>query len=395
MKIKLTNFLAIVCLLALIVCGCVKSQPTGFSGITYDDDILYFGSMDGQIIAVNLSARSQHLIFPAGGEWSYAIIMASGGGFSCGPTFTPVAIYGVPAVDGDLVFIGGYNGKVYALSALARSQNLDFPQTRENEWFYPKTSKVVGNIVGSPVVSDGAIYLTSSDGKVYSLDGDFGDKRWESDILDNKLWSTPCVEGDSVYITTFDGHLYALSVEDGGVTWSFTMESGIGFVSSPLVYEGTIFASSFDGNLYAVEIGGDEHLWEFSGGNCFWATPVASNGTLYAGCLDGKVYAIDADNGTELWSFDVGSPIVVSPLLKDDLLIVTSDAGVIYLLETDATVYNRVVKEVSVDVSVRAATCVQDGIVYVRGQDNYLYAADIDRGEVIWRLPLSITEDDN
>lgn len=390
MKIKLAKFPFIICLLAVTVVGCAQSQPTGFSGVTYDEGVLYLGAMDGKIMAVNLSARSQNLTFPAAGEWSYAIRELSGGGFSCGSKSTPVAIYGVPAVDGDLVFIGGYNGRVYAMNASARSRGLDFPQTRGKEWFYPKTGGAIGGVVGSVVVGDDAVYVTSSDGKVYSLDRDFGDERWESDILGDKLWSTPGIEGDSVYITTFDGHLYALSAEDGGVTWSFATESGIGFVSSPLVHNGTLFAGSFDNKLYAVEVGRDEPLWEFSGGNCFWSAPVVSNGAVYAACLDGRVYAIDADNGTGLWSFDAGSPIVVSPLLSDDLLIVASDSGVIYLLKTGAAVDDRVVSEVSIGISVQAAPCVREGIVYVRGQDNFLYAVDIDRGKVLWRLPLSM-----
>ena len=387
MKIKRASFLFIIFLLA--VTGCAGSQPTGFSGVTCDDGFLYLGSLEGKIMAVNLSARSENLTFPAPGEWAYPLRESSGGGFSCGPRSIPVAIYGVPAVAEDRVFIGGYNGRVYALNASARSQGREFPQTRESEWFYPKVGGALGSVVGSPVAGDDAIYVTSSDGRVYCLDRDFGDKRWESALLSEKLWSTPCVEGDSLYLTTFEGRLYALSAEDGSVTWSFTTKSGIGFVSSPLVYEGTLFAGTFDRRLYAVKVGENESLWEFPAGNCFWATPVAGNGTVYAGCLDGRVYAIDANNGTELWSFDAQSPVVVSPLLSGDLLIVASESGAIYLLKTAAVVDNRVVSEVSIGVPVQAAPCVQDGIVYVRGQDNFLYAVDIERGEVTWRLPLS------
>ena len=386
-----------VSLLGLVLASCVPggTQPAqGWSGITLNDGILYMGSKDGKIMAVNPSARSQNLSFPADGEWEYPITAPSGGGLSCSQTSASVAIYGTPAVDEALVFSGGYNGKVYALNASARSQNLDFPQMRDNEWFYPKTSEVIGAIVGSPVISEDAIYVTSSNGKVYCLDKHFGDEKWESDVLAKKLWSTPYIEGDKVYISTFDGHLYALSAEDGSITWSFATESKIGFVSSPAVYEGTIFAGSFDGNLYAVEIGESEPLWNFTGGNCFWATPVVSNSTVYAGCLNGKIYAIDATNGTELWSFDVGSPIVVPPLLVDDSLVVVSDSGEVYILKTGAAVDNdnRKVKNFPIDVSdvsVQATPCAQEGIVYIRGQDNCLYALDIEQGQVIWKFPLT------
>jgi len=359
-KTNLTKFVVLFCLFSLLAFGCAEA-PTGFSGITRGDGILYVGSMDGKIIAVNASARSQQLHFPADGEWVYAITTTSQGGLSCGPVSTPVAIYGIPAVDEDLVFIGTYNGKVYALSTLARSQNLNFPQTRDKEWFYPKTDEVIGSVVGSPVVSDDAIYVTSSNGKVYSLHKDFGDQKWESDILANKLWSTPYIEGDKVYISTFDGHLYALSADDGSITWSFATESKIGFVSSPVVSNGVIFVGSFDRNLHAVKVES----------------------------IDGEIYAIDAGNGTQLWSFDAGSPIVASPLLVDDLLIIACDSGEVYVLKTEATGDDRIVNQLSIGTSIRASLCASGDVVYMRGQDNCLYALDVKQGKETWNFTLT------
>jgi len=383
-------FLIAVSLFGLVLASCVPggAQPAkGWSGITSNNGTLYMGSMDGKIMAVNPSARTQQLHFPADGEWEYPITAPSGGGLSCSQTSASVAIYGTPAVDGDLVFIGGYNGKVYAFSGLARSQNLNFPQTRDKEWFYPKTSEVIGAIVGSPVISEDAIYVTSSDGKVYSLDKDFGDQRWESDVLAKKLWSTPYVEGNKVYVSSFDGHLYALSAEDGSITWSFASESKIGFVSSPAVSNGVIFVGSFDRNLYAVKVESNETLWKFAGDNCFWATPLVSNNVVYAGCLDGEIYAIDAGNGTQLWSFDAGSPIAVSLILVDDSLVVAAESGNVYVINPKTGIGERIRNpgndnKPTINALVQATPCVQEGIVYIRGQDNYLYALDIKQGEV-------------
>jgi len=383
-------FLIAVSLFGLVLASCVPggAQPAkGWAGITSNNGTLYMGSMDGKIMAVNASARTQQLHFPADGEWEYPITAPSGGGLSCSQTSASVAIYGTPAVDEALVFIGGYNGKVYALNTSARSQNLDFPQMRDNEWFYPKTNEVIGAIVGSPVVSEDAIYVTSSNGKVYSLDKDFGDQRWESDVLAKKLWSTPYVEGDKVYVSSFDGHLYALSAEDGSITWSFATESKIGFVSSPVVSNGVIFVGSFDRNLYAVKVESNETLWKFAGDSCFWATPLVSNNVVYAGCLDGEIYAIDAGSGTQLWSFDAGSPIVVSPILVDDSLVVAAESGNVYVINSKTGTGERIRNpgndnKPTINALVQATPCVQEGIVYIRGQDNYLYALDIEQGEV-------------
>ncbi|MDH5364377.1 MAG: PQQ-binding-like beta-propeller repeat protein, partial [Dehalococcoidia bacterium] len=374
--------------LALSAGGCVGGQqkPLGFSGVISYDGILYLGSTDGKVMAVDPSARNQEMSFPSSeGEWYFAITMPSKG-ISCGPSSVPVNIYDTPTVVGESVCIGIYNGKVLMMSPSARSQNLPFPQTRSGEWTYPRTEDVIEPIVGSPVANDDTVYVCSSDGRVYALDMTYGDEKWKSDPLGDKLWITPLVKEETVYVSTFDGHIYALSAKDGSLLpWAFKAEAG--FVSSPVLYENVIFVGSFDRNLYAVRVGDNEPLWKFPGGNWFWAAPVVANGVVYAGCLDGKVYAIDSKAGNELWEFDAGSPIVSSPALADDLLVVACDSGKVYALDIFK---GEPINEVSIDAPVRASLCMQEGIVYIRAQDNCLYAVDVGKGKTNWRFPLTI-----
>jgi outer membrane protein assembly factor BamB len=387
--------LIMVSLFGLVLASCVPggTRPAeGWSGTTFDNDILYMGSRDGKVVAVNSSSSSV--------EWSYSITTASQG-VSCGQTSTPAAIYGTPVADGDLVYVGSYSGKVLALSTAARSQDLDFPQKRNGEWEWacPKTGKESNAIVASPAVGEDAIYVASSNGRVYSLDKEFGDLNWESDILveegEKKLWTSPVIQGDTMYVSTFDGHIYALSVKTGDLSpWAFKSE--VGFVSLPVIYNDIIFVGSFDRNLYAVKIGGDEALWEFPGGNWFWAGPVVSDGVIYAGCLDGKIYAIDYWTGEQLWSFDAESPIVSSPVLADDLLVVAAKSGDIHVFDTSAKPKDRQlmpVKAISVDAEIWGSLCVQGGVVYVRAQDNCLYALDIEKGWISWSLPLTTKQE--
>ncbi len=388
MRIKILIFLGIFCFLALSAGGCLGGQqkPLGFSGVISYDGILYLGSTDGKIVAVNPSARNQEMSFPSSdGEWSFAITMPSKG-ISCGPSSVPVSIYGTPTVVGESVCIGTYNGKVLMMSPSARSQNLPFPQTRSGEWVYPRTEDVIEPIVGSPVAADDTVYVCSSDGRVYALDMTYGDEKWKSDPLGDKLWITPVLKEETVYVSTFDGHIYALSAKDGSLLpWAFEAEAG--FASSPVLHENIIFVGSFDRNLYAVRVGDNEPLWKFPGDNWFWATTVAKDGVVYAGCLDGKVYAIDSKTGNELWEFDAGSPIVSSPALTDDLLVVACDSGEVYALD----IFNgKLINEVSIDAPIQGSLCIQEGIVYIRAQDNCLYAMDVGKGKTNWRFPLTI-----
>jgi len=241
------------------------------------------------------------------------------------------------------------------------------------------------------VISNDAIYVASSDGKVYSLDKVFGDSNWESDILSEKLWKTPVIEDDALYVSTFDGHIYSLSTKDGALLpWAF--KADIGFASSPAIYQDTIFVGAFDNNLYAIKIGGNEPLWKFQGGRWFWAAPVIRDGIVYAGCLDGKMYAISAETGELKWECDTHHPVVSSPVWDGDLLIVADEAGEIFVFDTNARPENKVMlpmKTISINASVQGALCIHDEIVYVHAQDNCLYALDIARGGINWKLSLT------
>ncbi len=323
------------------------------------------GTVDGRVVAINSSTQSK--------QWDYTITPAT-------------TIYTAPILHGDLVYIGTYSGQVYALT-IARGTE---------RWVYPRTGSM-GAIVGSLVIANETIYISSSDGRVYTLDTTYGDLKWKSEPLADKLWTSPTVIGDTLYVSTFDGHIYALSAETGELLdWSFKAEAG--FVSSPVIDENTVYVGSFDRHLYAIKIGGDTPVWKFPkekpAGNWFWASPVVNEGIIYAGCLDGKLYAIDTETGERLWEYDAGSPIVSSPVLMDNLLIVTSEKGTVHVFDLNANLQNALapLKVIPINTTVRSSFCAREGVVYIRDENNQLYAVDIDKGEVSWMISLAQKE---
>ncbi len=384
MKQQKILFLAVIAFLPLVFVSCIGVTQTasGWSGPTVQDGIIYVASKDGGVVAVNSSNRDV--------LWFYEMVTTSGGGLGCGPTSIPMAIYSTPIVYGDSVYVGTYSGEVYALSTA----------DGENIWVYPpKGEGYIGAVVGSPVITNGIIYASSSDGKVYALDTTNGKRKWETDhALADKLWTSPAVVGDTLYISTFDGHIYALSVETGELSdWSFQSEAG--FASSPVIYEDTIFLGSFDRHLYAIKIGSNVSMWKFPEeepvGNWFWASPIVNEGIVYAGCLDGKLYAIEAETGQEVWEFDAGSPIVSSPVLVDNLLIVIDESGTVYVFDLSADLEGEIapLKVIPIGADVRSSFCAQESLVYIRGEDNWVYVVDIDKGEVSWNFDLTKKEE--
>ena len=393
--------LVVIALLPLMLVSCSllggAPAPGGWSGTAFDDGIIYAGTRDGRVVAVNSSTQDV--------LWSYAIITTGSSGMSCGETSAATRIYTTPIADGDLVYVGTYSGQVLAFSSLARSQNLTFPQQRYGEWKWdcPIGDAKINAIVADLLVSGDAIYVSSSNGRVYSLAQEFGDLNWESEILDErhrKLWTSGVTQGDALYVSTLDGGIYALSLESGQLLPDRSFKSETGFASPPVIDGDTIFLGSFDRHLYAVEIGGNASIWKFPpeepGGNWFWASPIVSEGIVYAGCLDGKLYAIEAKTGEKVWEFDAESPIVSSPVLMDNLLMVIDESGTLYVFDLSAELADEAMplKIVSIGAEVRSSFCAQGGLVYIRGEHDtrdIICVVDIDKGQVR-KVDLNIKE---
>ncbi|GAI09627.1 unnamed protein product, partial [marine sediment metagenome] len=95
------------------------------------------------------------------------------------------------SVTAGLVYVAGYNGKVYAI-------NTDSGAVR---WVYPREGELQPIVGGAVAILD-KVYFGGSDGIVYALDAATGDRQWKFETGD-KIWSTPSVSGDTLYIGSF------------------------------------------------------------------------------------------------------------------------------------------------------------------------------------------------
>ncbi len=338
---KMFKILLLVVILGLIGLGCLPGvQLRGWSGPVVADGTLFLGSMEGKLVAINIADGTYQ-------QWSLG-----------------TAIYGTPAVGEELVYVGGYNGIIYAIT---RDQGV-------LRRFYPP----VGNlepIVGGAVVALGKVYIGSSDGRIYALDADTGDKKWDFETGD-KIWSTPAIAGDTLYIGSFDKKLYALNAIDGSKRWEFNAEGAI--ASTPLVYNNTVYVGSIDRHLYAVNAADGSLKWKFQAGNWFWAKPVVHNNTIYAGNLDGKVYILNAETGKQkVDPIDLMSPIFSSPVLVDDWLIIASEEGKIYALDTSN---NQIEQIADLGEKIYAPLYASEGKVYVHTEKGTLHEVSVPAG---------------
>ena len=294
--------LALCLCLALTACSVVRT-PEGWSAGAVSGDNLFIGTQQGEILAVE--KQTGDLV------WRREL-----------PTRedSDRAIYGRVAVTDDAVFVGGYDGILYA-----------YDSGGDPMWQEPLS----GRIVGGPTVRDGYVFVGSGNvssgagvgGALYAIDIATDDPIWTYPT-DGAVWSPPTVSDGVVYAGSLDHSVYAVNAETGDSVWSFrsggAVTSGIAIAGDLVIFGG------FDSTLYALDAKTGDLRWRFDGASgWYWSTPLVANGVAYAPSLDGVLYAIDADSGDLVWLFDSeGGQIVGSPVFVNDLIAVpVADGG--------------------------------------------------------------------
>jgi len=377
--IKLTILLSVILVAAILLTGCVSGvSPVGWSGVAIKGTTAYTGSKEGRLVSINLSnntisGRAEPLKQTAGSGSCYS----SSGGSSCGGAVAAIAIYGTPAfsnvpVLGDLVYLAGYNGKIFAYDATSLQQR----------WVYP-VDGYISPIVGALVVSENYIYFGCTDGSVYALDTATGALKWTY-TTGGEIWSTPAVGNNTVFIGSFDRNIYALDAATGVLKWTFL--TGANSVAPPVVSDGIVYAGSLDRKLYALNVADGKEIWSISGNNWFWAQPVILNGNIYAPCLDNMVYVADARTGAIKTTYDVGGQVASWPTIVNNQVVVATKTGSMWLLpepNSGTPTSFPIVQDVTSPLGASG------NIVYISGPDNYFYGYDVTRGQQIIKISMA------
>jgi outer membrane protein assembly factor BamB len=223
-----------------------------------------------------------------------------------------------PAVANGVVYIGSYDGNLYALNAT----------TGAKVWNYPAGSWVYS----SPAVANGVVYVGSGDGNVYALNASTGTKLWNYP-MGSSVYSSPAVANGVVYVGNLapDGNTYALNASTGTELWNST--TGGYILSSPAVANGVVYVEGYGGNVYALNAQTGAKMWNYTTGSVQYASsPTVANGVVYVGSPDNNLYAFNAKNGAKLWNYTTGSWIQSSPAVVNGVVYVGSGDGNVYAI---------------------------------------------------------------
>ena len=309
--------------------GRIVSSPVTLDGV------IYFGSDDGSVYAVEAGSGRQ--------VWRRG-------------TNGPVSA--TPAVTGGVVYVGSYDGKFYAFDARTGAPKWKFVTGGERQFeakgihgWLPKNQTIPDPFdlyLSSPVVVNGTVYFGSGDGNLYALDAGSGELRWKF------------AAGDVVH-------------------------------ASPAYADGVVYVGSWDSYFYAVDAASGTEKWRFHGGEDplihnqvgFQSSPAVADGVVYTGCRDSNLYAIDAATGKEKWRFNNnGSWVIASPAVKDGkVFFTTSDSALYHVVDA---VTGKAVLQQEGKAFMFSSPAIAGDVVYVGVTNGTLEARDSATGKLLW-----------
>jgi outer membrane protein assembly factor BamB len=292
-------------------------------------DVVYVGSTDGSLYAVNRGDGTQRWKFDTRGP-----ISAS------------------PAFHNGLVFISSLDGQVYAVDAASGQARWTFVTRGERRFTapgihgaMPRTERMPDPFdvfMSSPAVANGVVYIGSGDQHVYALDAATGHLRW-SFATGDVVHASPAVANGAVIIGSFDRNVYSLDAQTGRERWRYTtgndtvIYNQIGIASSAAVVNGAVFVGGRDGKFHSVDekTGAVRWVHNNSGG---WtiASPAVRDGLVYFPTSDGTRFkAVDVTTGEARINLQNKAVSFSSPALVGDLALYGTSDG--YLNAVDLT----------------------------------------------------------
>jgi outer membrane protein assembly factor BamB len=262
-------------------------------------------------LALNASVRQVWSASAGGGSSSYGRLTAS------------------PIVSDGRVYTLDANGRVTAFSLTGASAwrvSLAPPNEKEHKGFGGGLASEAGRIIAA-----------TGFGFVYALDAQSGKKLWEKNI-GSPIRSSPTVSDGKVFIVTSDGIAAALSTGDGTELWrhqGLPEKAAILANSSPAVDGDTVVIPYPSGDLVALRASTGQPVWSESlartrvasslGSMTDAARPAIDQGTVFAIGHSGRMVATSARSGERIWSLSV--PGIQAPAVVGDMVFVVDTTG--------------------------------------------------------------------
>ncbi len=339
--------------------GPVKSSPVAAGGM------VFVGSDDGNIYAIELSSGKELWKYPAGAPVQSSAAIFAGKLFFNNPK-------GVHAIDmktGKKAWIkaGGFwddspllipgpikhrsgktlDGIVFYSEPWKGFVGLDIADGEE-VWRH-RDGHGPGSRGCSALIHRGLIaYFRGSQATVlvdvlterrkYEIDGGIDNGVFTPAARDGVCYSY--INGIVAFDILENAEVKAKTGSDYKMKWRFDPGKKNGWdnqhpgISSISVDEKNVYFGHTDGNVYALDRNSGEVRWKTSTGGVNRSSPAIGNKELlFIGSYNSSIYGISKSDGALVWKFKTGGAVHSSPCVEGSTLVVGCDDGAVYALE--------------------------------------------------------------
>ncbi len=168
-----------------------------------------------------------------------------------------------------------------------------------------------GAILAAPTVDGETLYVGSGEGKLYALNRFTGAPRWQLDVHE-ELTTSPTVSGGRVFVMSSEQSVTAVDGSDGKSLWKFHRDPPGGFTirgdAAPRIAHGTVYAAFADGTVAALapESGSAKWTHQVSGTGDYldvdWIDAPENDNRIYVASAKAGILALDAATGEPAWT---------------------------------------------------------------------------------------------
>ena len=262
---------------------------------------------------------------------------------------------------------------------------VELPDDLELRWSFETGS----DIISSPVVGFGNVYIGSTDGKVYSIGLLNGKKAWEFDTEDD-IEASPLLFDQTIYIGNLNGNLFALDALSGHIKWKYKISGEImgsaNWATVPNSTKKMVLVGSYDTKMYCFDAETGDLEWTYETDYYINGAPATDGQHVVFGGCDEMLHIVSVNDGTKKGEVLAGSYIAGSAALVDNRAYVghyNSKLVCIDLAE-QKIVWEYEDKESRSEFF--SSPAVGKDRIFIGSRDYFLHCVDRETGQQIWKF---------
>lgn len=182
---------------------------------------------------------------------------------------------------------------------------------------------------------------------------------------------------------------YSVNNEYKQVKEYWTIKTGAGIYSSPVLYNENIYVGDDLGYLSCYVLKNGKKKWSFRSDNRIVGTPAVANGIIVFGSADKKIYGVNSKTGKLVWKYTANEAVLGAVTIEDGIAYVGASDHTFRALDVKT---GKLKWEYSgVKGYIETQPLLYEGKVIFGAWDNNLYALDKTTGKELWKWNGNLT----